>query len=62
MHHLFNKIDGALLDNAIKKAIERTNHKPNEEHIKRIFQIFNQNKKEIEEVILNYQENKKLGD
>lgn len=60
--HLFNKIDGALLGNAINKAIQRTNYKPNEDYIKRIFAIFNRNRKMILSVIENYQENKKLGD
>lgn len=59
---LYEKINGALLGKCINKAMLRTEFKPQEEKIKSIFNIFNENRKVIGEVIAKYQENRKIGD
>lgn len=59
---LYEKIDDALLEKCINKALLRTGHKPKKEQIERISDIFNKNRKVIGEVITKYQENIKLGE
>lgn len=60
--YLYNKIDDILLSKAINKAMERTGHQPQNEKIKRILEVFKENRNIIKKVLDNYHKRRGLGD
>ena len=60
--YLYNKIDDILLSKAINKAMERTGHQLQNEKIKRILEVFKENRNIIKEVLDDYHKRRGLGD
>lgn len=60
--YLYNKIDDTLLSKAINKAMEKTGHQLQNEKIKRILEVFKENRNIIKEVLDDYHKRRGLGD